>query len=151
MRISDWSSDVCSSDLGLDWVAIDHWNTDNPHIHILVRGVADDGTDLVIDRAYVSEGIRFRAEERVTLELGLRSDREMTQAIECEVYAERWTSLDRQIERATAESGGLLDLRPAPVADQASDRILRGRAATLEDRKSTRLNSRHEYASRMPS
>lgn len=117
---------------GLDWVAIDHWNTDNPHIHILVRGVADDGTDLVIDRAYVSEGIRFRAEERVTLELGLRSEREMTQAIEREVDAERWTSLDRQIERATAESGGLLDLRPAPAGDQASDRMLRGRAATLE-------------------
>src|SRR3546814_2020018 len=58
----------------------------------------------------------------------------MTQAIECEVYAERWTSLDRQIERATAESGGLLDLRPAAVAGQASDRILRGRAATLERR-----------------
>ena len=123
-----------SRDLGteLDWVAIDHWNTDNPHIHILVRGVADDGTDLVIDRAYVSEGIRFRAEERVTLELGLRSEREMTQAIEREVDAERWTSLDRQIERATAESGGLLDLRPAPAGDQASDRMLRGRAATLE-------------------
>lgn len=117
---------------GLDWVAIDHWNTDNPHIHILVRGVADDGTDLVIDRAYVSEGIRFRAEERVTLELGLRSDREIAQAIEREVDAERWTSLDRQIERATAESGGLLDLRPAPAGDQASDRMLRGRAATLE-------------------
>ncbi|PQM25910.1 type VI secretion protein [Sphingopyxis lindanitolerans] len=117
---------------GLDWVAIDHWNTDNPHIHILVRGVADDGIDLVIDRAYVSEGIRFRAEERVTLELGLRSEREMTQAIEREVDAERWTSLDRQIERAVAESGGLLDLRPAPVCDQASDRMLRGRAATLE-------------------
>lgn len=117
---------------GLDWVAIDHWNTDNPHIHILVRGVADDGTDLVIDRAYVSEGIRFRAEERVTLELGLRSEREMTQAIEREVDAERWTSLDRQIERATAESGGILDLRPVPAGDQASDRMLRGRAATLE-------------------
>lgn len=117
---------------GLDWVAIDHWNTDNPHIHILVRGVADDGTDLVIDRAYVSEGIRFRAEERATLELGLRSEREMTQAIEREVDAERWTSLDRQIERATAESGGLLDLRPAPAGDQGSDRMLRGRAATLE-------------------
>lgn len=26
-------------DLGtrLDWVAVDHWNTDNPHIHLLVR------------------------------------------------------------------------------------------------------------------
>lgn len=29
-----------AKDLGtrLDWVAVDHWNTDNPHIHILVRG-----------------------------------------------------------------------------------------------------------------
>src|SRR3546814_20185533 len=131
MRISDWSSDVCSSDLGLDWVAIDHWNTDNPHIHILVRGVADDGTDLVIDRAYVSEGIRFRAEERVTLELGLRSDREMTQAIECEVYAERWTSLDRQIERDTAESGGRIAPPPEPVPHTAAPRTLRGAAAPL--------------------
>src|SRR3546814_3374351 len=85
MRISDWSSDVCSSDLRsftrelmadaakdlgteLDWVAVDHWNTDNPHIHVLVRGVASDGTDLVIDRGYISEGLRFRAEERLTLE-----------------------------------------------------------------------------------
>jgi type IV secretory pathway VirD2 relaxase len=27
-------------DLGtrLNWVAVDHWNTDNPHIHVLVRG-----------------------------------------------------------------------------------------------------------------
>ena len=31
---------------GLDWVAVDHWNTDNPHVHVLVRGRADDGKDL---------------------------------------------------------------------------------------------------------
>src|SRR3546814_10438085 len=44
-----------AKDLGteLDWVAVDHWNTDNPHIHVLVRGVASDGTDLVIDRGYI--------------------------------------------------------------------------------------------------
>lgn len=32
-------------DLGtkLDWVAVDHWNTDNPHVHIIVRGRTDDG------------------------------------------------------------------------------------------------------------
>jgi len=121
-------------DLGtrLDWVAVDHWNTDNPHIHILVRGVADDGADLVIDRAYMSEGLRFRAEVRVTLELGLRSEHEMHQALEREVDAERWTSLDRQIERTTAETGGLLDLRPEAGRDTASDRLLRGRTATLE-------------------
>jgi hypothetical protein len=45
-------------DLGtkLDWVAVDHWNTDNPHIHVLVRGRADDGKDLVISRDYISHG-----------------------------------------------------------------------------------------------
>jgi hypothetical protein len=32
-------------DLGtkLDWIAVDYWNTDNPHTHVLVRGRADDG------------------------------------------------------------------------------------------------------------
>ena len=39
-------------DLGtnLDWVAVDHWNTDNPHVHVLIRGRAEDGRDLVISR-----------------------------------------------------------------------------------------------------
>jgi type IV secretory pathway VirD2 relaxase len=34
-------------DLGtkLDWIGVDHRNTDNPHLHILVRGKADDGRD----------------------------------------------------------------------------------------------------------
>jgi len=39
-------------DLGtrLDWVAVHHWNTAHPHIHVLVRGQGDDGRDLVISR-----------------------------------------------------------------------------------------------------
>ncbi|HMN55307.1 MAG TPA: type VI secretion protein, partial [Sphingopyxis sp.] len=82
-------------DTRLDWIAVDHWNTDNPHIHILVRGVADDGSDLVIDRAYVAAGIRGRAEERATLELGPRTERDIADALAREVTAERWTSLDR--------------------------------------------------------
>ena len=55
-------------DLGtkLDWVAVDHWNTDNPHVHVLIRGRADDGQDLVISREYISRGFRDRAAERVT-------------------------------------------------------------------------------------
>jgi hypothetical protein len=61
----------------LDWVAVDHWNTDNPHIHVLVRGRADDGQDLVISRDYISQGFRSRAAERITLELGPRSEQEI--------------------------------------------------------------------------
>ena len=43
------------SDLGarLEWVAVDHWNTDNPHIHVLLRGRTDGGQDLVISRDYI--------------------------------------------------------------------------------------------------
>src|SRR3546814_4180436 len=86
-------------DLGtsLDWVAVDHWNTDNPHVNVLVRGRADDGGDLVISRNYVREGFRSRAEDRVTLELGPRSEREIQAALRKDVEAERWTRLDRTL------------------------------------------------------
>jgi len=76
-------------DLGtkLDWVAVDHWNTDNPHVHILIRGRADNGRDLVISRDYISRGFRARAAERVTLELGQRSEHEIRSTLEKEVDA----------------------------------------------------------------
>ncbi len=37
-------------DLGtnLDWLGVEHWNTNNPHIHVIVRGKSDDGGDLVM-------------------------------------------------------------------------------------------------------
>ena len=96
-------------DLGtqLDWVAVDHWNTDNPHIHVLIRGCADDGRDLVISREYISRGFRDRAAERVTLELGPRSEQEIHTALEREVESERWTSLDRGLRDIADECGGV--------------------------------------------
>ena len=118
-------------DTRLDWIAVDHWNTDNPHIHILVRGVADDGSDLVIDRAYVAAGIRGRAEERATLELGPRTERDIADALAREVTAERWTSLDRELQ-SLARDGGIVDLHPDAGRTPARERLLLGRTATLE-------------------
>lgn len=122
-------------DLGtkLDWVAVDHWNTENPHIHVLLRGRAEDGSDLVIDRDYIRSGLRGRAEERVTLELGPRTQREIDAALAGEVDADRWTSLDRRLQRMADELGGLVDLRPEPGRLQSAlDRHLIGRAGKLE-------------------
>lgn len=122
-------------DLGtrLDWVATDHWNTDNPHIHVLIRGQADDGQDLVISRAYISRGFRDRAAERVTLELGPRSEREIRSALEKEVDAERWTGLDRALRNIADESGGFADLRPGARGGDAGLRpLMIGRAKKLE-------------------
>jgi type IV secretory pathway VirD2 relaxase len=122
-------------DLGtkLDWVAVDHWNTDNPHVHVLVRGRADDGKDLVISRDYISRGFRARAEERVTLELGPRSEQAIQSALEREVEAERWTGLDRALRDIADQGAGIADLRPgAPDRDPELRRLMLGRAAKLE-------------------
>src|SRR4051794_15175890 len=122
-------------DLGtkLDWIAVDHWNTDNPHIHVLIRGRAEDGHDLVISRDYISRGFRDRAAERVTLELGPRSERDIQSALEREVEAERWTSLDRALRSAADEGAGVADLRPGVTGeDLALRRLMVGRAAKLE-------------------
>jgi type IV secretory pathway VirD2 relaxase len=121
-------------DLGtrLDWVAVDHWNTDNPHVHVLIRGRADDGQDLVISRDYISRGFRDRAAERITIELGPRSEHEIRTGLEKEVEAERWTSIDRALRDVADDGGGVADLRPGGEDDPEMRRLMLGRAAKLE-------------------
>ncbi|ODU20416.1 MAG: conjugal transfer protein TraI [Sphingomonas sp. SCN 67-18] len=86
-------------DLGtrLDWVAVDHFNTGNPHTHIIVRGRDDRGADLVIARDYMTTGLRERAAELVDLDLGPRTHREIEQTLRAEVEQERLTSIDRAL------------------------------------------------------
>ena len=101
------------TDLGtkLDWIAIDHYNTGHPHTHILLRGVTEDGKTLNIAGDYIAYGIRERASEIVTLELGRQSELEVTKQLEREVDADRFTGLDRML---IAEQQGkeFSDLRP---------------------------------------
>ena len=101
-------------DLGtkLDWVAVDHWNTEHPHIHVIVRGRADDGRDLVISRDYIREGMRARARDLATRELGPRSELDIQRSLESQIGAERWTRLDQALLREAAANGGIVDLRP---------------------------------------
>jgi len=123
------------ADLGtkLDWVAVDHWNTDNPHVHLLMRGVDETGQDLVISRDYISRGLRSRAEELVSIELGPKSEHEIRSALEREVSAERWTRLDTQI-RMAADETGYIDLRPNRIgsSDPELRRLMVGRIQHLE-------------------
>jgi type IV secretory pathway VirD2 relaxase len=100
-------------DLGtrLDWVAVDHWNTEHPHVHVIIRGRADDGQDLVISRDYIREGMRARAEGLVTRELGPRSEKEIRRSLEGAIEAERWTRFDQTLAREAAPNNGIIDLR----------------------------------------
>jgi len=121
-------------DLGtrLDWVAVAHWNTAHPHVHLIVRGTRDDGQDLVISRDYIKEGMRDRARDLITLELGPRTDLDIRRSLEAQVEAERWTQIDRQLARDAGKSG-IVDL--APLADHPQDEfhtLKVGRLRTLE-------------------
>ncbi len=83
-------------DLGtkLDWVAVDHFNTGHPHTHVIIAGHDDRGQDLVMARHYISHGIRTRARDLVTLELGPELEFERVIKLANEMKAERFTSLD---------------------------------------------------------
>ena len=88
-------------DLGtrLEWVAIDHHNTDDAHVHLLVRGVREDGRLLEIEREYLKHGIRELSEKLIERELGPRLEREVLLARERVIEREQWTEIDRALKR----------------------------------------------------
>ena len=92
-------------DLGtkLDWVAVDHYNTDHPHSHIVLRGVDQTDNDLVIAKDYITHGFRRRAEELATRELGLRSDKDIAFMQKAQTTQDRFTALDREILNHTKD------------------------------------------------
>ena len=81
----------------LDWVAVDHHNTGHPHVHVVIRGKDDQGHDLIMARDYVTHGIRQRANELLTLELGPEDEFEQQLKLAREVESDRFTRLDRSI------------------------------------------------------
>jgi type IV secretory pathway VirD2 relaxase len=121
------------ADLGtrLEWVAVDHWNTDNPHTHVVLRGKDDTGKDLIISRDYIAEGMRRRASELATEWLGPRTELEMQRAMQREVDQERWTGLDRTLQREAVD--GLV--QPETLAEprlQRQRQMLIGRLQHLQ-------------------
>jgi type IV secretory pathway VirD2 relaxase len=113
----------------LDWVAVDHWDTDNPHTHVVLRGRATNGQDLVIAPSYMSHGMRHRASELATEWLGPRTELEIRQGLLREVEQERLTSLDRMMVRQV--ESGVVDLTRIPN-DRQRQTMLRARLQKLE-------------------
>lgn len=97
-------------DTRLDWVAVDHHNTGHAHTHVIVRGVTGDGKVLNIAGDYIAHGVRQRASELVTMELGYQSEIEVARKLASEVDAERLTRLDRML-LAEQRDQGVVDLQ----------------------------------------
>src|SRR6266700_8141342 len=127
--LSGFTRDLMSKlegDLGtkLDWVAVNHFNTGHPHVHVIINGRDELGEDLVINGDYIAHGIRERASELMTLELGPVTVIEQQRKLAAEIDQDRFTRIDRAM---IAEAGeGRLDLRHAPADPHGvADRALR--------------------------
>jgi len=136
--LSAYTRDLMSqveTDLGtkLDWVAVNHHNTGHPHVHVIVRGKDDLGENLVINGDYLANGIRERASELTTLELGPVTEIEQSRKLSAEVDQDRFTRIDRAMTEEAEDR--FLDLRHEPTDHRRQfDRTLRlRRLAKLEN------------------
>jgi hypothetical protein len=117
---------------GLDWIAIDHYGTDKPHVHIVLNGVDASGRELRIDRDYLSRGMRYRASHLATLELGLRRVEPAKVRAQNMAEDDRFNAIDRVLEAAATPVGASdadhvalrLDMRrPSYFARQAAHAV----------------------------
>jgi hypothetical protein len=124
-------------DLRLEWVAVAHFNTDHPHVHIALRGRTDAGP-LRLARDYIKQGIRDNAENLCTAQLGFRTELDALEAERREVDALHITSLDRKIAKQAFGPDGdgtfepeSLPLPPSSQAQRARRLFLAARVRTL--------------------
>jgi type IV secretory pathway VirD2 relaxase len=82
---------------GLEWVGTCHFDTDQPHAHVLIRGKRASGRDLVIPRDYIAYGFRARAQEVAHERLGDLSRAEAERRVWRETQADRFTRFDRRL------------------------------------------------------
>jgi hypothetical protein len=100
----------------LDWMAVDHHNTDNPHVHVIVRGRSLDDVEFILPRDYIRHGLRNSARDIATEMLGDRGREDERLALDRETQAERHTRLDQLLEK---------EIKPnRPIRIQAVGRTL---------------------------
>lgn len=109
-------------DLGtrLEWVAVDHHNTDNPHVHVAIRGRDEAGRPLLLDREYVKHGARLRSRELATQALGYRTEADRVRARERGIEVQRFGELDAVLEQRMGP-GRLVSFEdPVPASGRAT-------------------------------
>nr|WP_313631822.1 DUF3363 domain-containing protein [Brevundimonas naejangsanensis] len=121
------SMDLAEPDLS--WIAVCHFDTGQPHAHVLVSGRRADGRDLVIPRSYIAYGFRARAQEAAQERLGDLSRLDAERRIWRETQRNGFTAFDRRLLAATDEHGRVEDAVGQRTAWAA---LMRGRLAHLE-------------------
>jgi hypothetical protein len=112
----------CDIGQPLIWAAANHYDTDDYHVHLVLRGVDRNGAEVRFDRAYISRVWRERAQELATRELGLRTEFEYQRQLRREINRGRLTSLDRAIGKRAV--GGVVRPRQLDKFQRERLRVL---------------------------
>jgi hypothetical protein len=91
----------------LEWVAMAHFNTEHPHVHVALRGLDARGEEFKLDREYVKNGLRTVAQHFATVQLGYRTEQDATVALRRQIPLQRFTPLDRLILARTQSLDGV--------------------------------------------
>jgi type IV secretory pathway VirD2 relaxase len=102
--MSRMASDLHTS---LEWVAVAHFNTEHPHVHVALRGVDTNGEAFKLDRDYVKNGLRVVAQHFATVQIGYRTEQDATFAARRQVPLQRFTPLDRLIVARAQSFNGI--------------------------------------------
>lgn len=118
--------------VGLEWFGVEHHNTDNPHVHVVVRGTREDGIELRLPRDYIGHGLRESARDIATDMLGARSLADERLRLEREIAAPSLTRLDQAIEAQLDHKREVLMQGLGRERDPAFGDALRARMQELE-------------------
>lgn len=116
----------------LIWGAVNHHDTDNPHVHVVVRGVDVVGKEVRIEPAYISERMRWQAQHLATKELGLRTKLDVSRQLERDIPQERFTTVDRKLDQLLSRDRTVDTRRLALTTDGPSRARAMARLAVLE-------------------
>lgn len=111
----------------LEYVYAQHWDTDHPHVHVMMRAKVD-GRDLKLTEGYFTEGLRARAAQAATDQIGFRIDRELSPELalrEQERYQRllmdrrEERGLDRHTGKAMGEAAGSSEAAVEAAAEKS--------------------------------
>ena len=131
LNLEDYAKSVLKSfetDLGtkLNWFGVAHYNTDNPHIHIVVRGVDERSDRLLISKEYIKHGLRECAQKEATRRLGFRQDRDYSEELKKSLFSLSYTQIDQSLEKKREASlDGMIRLTKPFVGEKELSKTLR--------------------------
>ncbi|MCA9508056.1 MAG: DUF3363 domain-containing protein [Myxococcales bacterium] len=119
----------------IDWVASIHYDTDNPHVHMVINGLDKRGDPLYIKKDYISLGIRKRASEVVQKKLGLRSWKDIIDSLESESVKVNKCYLDNLIKINIKNDCIDLSAVKEKDIDELPKQLIKNRLQYLESRE----------------